>query len=81
MLLKQLKVGDFFFYRKHLYIKTQLWWDNNPGMDYGVIEFSLKRGKIVRNGLWMDSTAEVSPTDFVDEMITNAILSREKKRC
>ncbi len=71
--LKQLKVGDFFSYKGNLFIKTQLWWDNDPGMDYGVIKFVVKRGKVNKQGLWLAYETEVSPAVFMDDVMARAI--------
>ena len=75
--LKQLKVGDFFSLQGNLFVKTQLWWDNCPGMDYGIIKFTEKRGKVVKQGLWLGSEAEILPAVFMDDVIARAI--RENK--
>jgi len=72
--LKQLKVGDFFSFGGNLFIKTQLWWDNDPGMDYGIIKFTEKRGKLNKQGLWLASETEVVSAVFMDKIIARAIL-------
>lgn len=62
-----------------MFIKTQLWWDNDPGMDYGVIKFTEKRGKVIKQGLWLGSEAEVSSAVFMDDVITTALIILENR--
>lgn len=77
--LEQLKVGDFFSYEGNLFIKTQLWWDNDPGMDYGVIKFTEKREKVIKQGLWLGGKAEVLPAVFMDDVIITALVILENR--
>lgn len=75
--LGKLKVGDFFIYEGKLCVKTQAFWDNNPGMDYGIIQFTEKRGKVIKQGMWQGSKAEVSLAVFMDDAIATALVILE----
>lgn len=77
--LGQLKVGDFFSFKGNLCVKTQLWWDNDPGMDYGIIQFTKKRGKVIKQGMWQSSKAEVTPAVFMDDIIATALVILENR--
>jgi hypothetical protein len=72
--LEQLEIGDFFFYKNKLFIKTQAWWDKNPGMDYGVIKFTKSRGKVKKEDLWLDSETEVTPAAFMNDFLERKLV-------
>ena len=73
-------MGDFFSLGGNLFIKTQLTWDNNPGMDYGIIKFTEKRGKVVKQGMWLASEVEILPAAFMDDVIATALVILENRR-